>query len=108
MPGEPVPFRPGATFTEVMYHLPRTPTSSGLPVARLADASAGPIIAGGRLLDSVADRDLQGTLHDIARPIRVRSEDLVAAMAELSDAGWVTIRPDQAGAGMLRLANDAR
>ena len=91
-----------------MYDIPRTPTSSGLPVARLADASAGPIIAGGRLLDSVADRDLQGTLEDIARLIQVRSEDLVAALAELSEVGWVTIRPVQDGRVMLRLAEDAR
>ena len=91
-----------------MYHIPRTPTSPVLPVARLADASAGPIIAGGRLLDSVADRDLQGTLEDIARLIQVRSEDLVAALAELSEVGWVTIRPVQDGRVMLRLAEDAR
>jgi len=91
-----------------MYNAPRIPTSSIAPTARRADASAGPIIAGGRLLDSVADRDLQGTLQDIARLIRVRSEDLVAAMAELSEAGWVTIRPEQDGAVMLRLADDAR
>ena len=74
----------------------------------MVDASAGPIIAGGRLLDSVADRDLHGTLEDIAALIQVRSEDLVAALAELSEVGWVTIRPVQDGRVMFRLAEDAR
>ena len=74
----------------------------------MADAPTGPIIAGGRLLDSVADSDVQGTLEDIAQMIQVKAEDLVTALAELSEVGWVTIRPGQDGRVMLRLADDAR
>lgn len=91
-----------------MQDAPRIPTTPPLFAARYADVPAGPIIAGGRLLDSVADSDVQGTLEDIARLIQVRSEDLVTALAELSEAGWVTIRPGHDGHVMLRLADDAR
>ena len=83
-------------------------STTPLSASRNAEVSAGPIIAGGRLLDSVADRDVQGTLDDIARLIQVRSEDLVTALAELSEAGWVTIRPGKDGHVMLCLADDAR
>ena len=72
-----MPFRTRAPFTEVMQHTPRLQTAPAPFGSRLADASAGPIIARGRLLDSVADRDLQGTLEDIARVIGVQAEDLV-------------------------------
>ena len=60
-----------------MQHTPRLQTAPAPFGSRLADVSAGPIIARGRLLDSVADRDLQGTLEDIARVIGVQAEDLV-------------------------------
>ena len=91
-----------------MQYTPRVPTTAPLGATRHADVPAGPIIAGGRLLDSVADRDLQGTLEDIAQLIQVRAEDLVTALAELSEVGWVTIRPGKDGHVMLRLADDAR
>ena len=91
-----------------MQYSPQLDTTPPLLLSRMADASAGSIIAGGRLLDSVADRDLQGTLEDIARLIHVRSEDLVTALAELSEAGWVTIRPSDDGRVLLCLADDAR
>jgi DNA-binding IclR family transcriptional regulator len=72
------------------------------------DVPPGPIVAGGRLLDTVAVRDLHGSLDDIARQIQVRAEDLVTALAELTEVGWVALEPRDGGHVMLRLADDAR
>ena len=91
-----------------MQYAPQVPNTPRVLVSREEDVPAGPIIAGGRLLDSVADRDLQGTLEDIAQLIQVRAEDLVTALAELSEVGWVTIRPGKDGHVSLCLADDAR
>jgi hypothetical protein len=75
---------------------------------RHTDVLAGPIVAGGRLLDSVVDRDLQGTLEEIAGQIEVRAEDLVTALAQLTEVGWVALEPHSDGRVCLRLADDAR
>lgn len=86
---------------------------AGIPASpffapRLVAGPAGPIVAGGRLLDTIAERDLQGTLEDIAGLIEVDAEDLVTALAQLTEAGWVAIEPSGDGRVRLRLADDAR
>ncbi len=89
---------------ETTARIPATPFFA----PRLAAVPPGPIVAGGRLLDTVAVRDLQGTLDDIAPQIQVRSEDLVTALAELTEVGWVALESGDDGWVMLRLADDAR
>lgn len=74
----------------------------------LASVPAGPIVAGGRLLDTVADGDLQGTLEDIAGLIDVSSDDLVTALAQLTEVGWIALEPSDDGRVRLSLADDAR
>jgi hypothetical protein len=77
-------------------------------VARPADVPPGPIVAEGRLLDVVAARDVVGTLDEIARLVQVGPDDLVAALAELTEVGWVSAEPTDDGRVLLRLADDAR
>ena len=91
-----------------MEHGARTPAAAPFFAPHLADVPLGPIVAGGRLLDTVAVRDVQGTLEDIASQIQVRSEDLVTALAELTEVGWVALEAGDDGRVMLRLADDAR
>ncbi len=85
-----------------------TPTTTEQPEPHVAEVGSGRIIAGGRLLDHVANAEVRGTLDDIASQIQVRAEDLVPALAELSEVGWVTVRPDADGRLVLKLSDDAR
>jgi len=67
----------------------------------------GPIIVEGRVLDTVADHDVRGTLDDIADSLGISYGDLRAAIDELVKIGWVDVEVLAEGL-VLTLPEDAR
>jgi len=65
---------------------------------RLAAVELGPLVAQGRVLDAVADGSvLRGSHAEIANRLGVQPEDLIAALDELAEIGWLTLDADDLG-----------
>jgi hypothetical protein len=68
----------------------------------------GPLIAEGRILDSVATHDLHGTADEIASSLGVSTADLHVAIDELTRIAWVVVEQVSEHQLLVRLAEDAR
>lgn len=71
-------------------------------------AELGPLIAEGRILDSVTRRDLRGSYEEIAAPLGVTVRDLQLALEELARIAWVEVERLSEQEVLVRLAEDAR
>jgi DNA-binding IclR family transcriptional regulator len=72
-----------------------------------ARATAGSVIAEGRVLDAVARRDLAGTIDEIADALGIVHAELRPAIDELVSIGWVSLEL-MAEKLVLSLPEDAR